>query len=179
MKATFLLGLITLLTPALADQKECRNEKTRWDYWWYGVSDIQKCAPGQHCHLHETHGKETSWSVTAGLDIGFDIAKGASAGFNSAYSYSESYTDEVEFEWEWDGPGDMRLWIKKWFAVTDAECHTFRFDCHLGVGNYCDRVDGPWKPTTWWVPCTNGDCIEHEVSDAYGKCDAESHCQQN
>lgn len=157
-------------------QARCTDVKTRWEFWWYGVGDVLKCNRGDTCTISTTESKTIGWFVSYGQGIDFGLAKLLSFQFRTTFTWTESYSRSVSHSVEWDGPGDRRLWMKQWFAVTEAKCQPCQFLCYLGP---CRGVFGREQAIKIWVPCTDGSCVEYQVSDAHAQCDKSNNCRKN
>lgn len=189
-----LLGVVVAAKTAAASFDECKNQATRWDYWWYGSGPLYRCTDGNTCHLSHIDSKTIGWSVTSGLSVTFNIAKAAAVAFQSSYTFTESTTTSDTYSVDYSPPKTERLWIKQWFAVTDMDCQQCDWVCSpIGSvsandtidgsleqrGQHCEKACDPYQHTVTWVPCKDSNCIEYQFSDAYGQCDHSNHCQQN
>ncbi|KAJ6788084.1 hypothetical protein PWT90_02531 [Aphanocladium album] len=155
---------------------ECYDIRTSWQYWWWGVGNTVNCGAGEDCSIAKGESQTLGWSTTVGFNIGFPAAKGISSGLSASYTFSESYTTSLTYTLHWAGPGARRLWVKQWYAVTDATCKK--------CSNFCSP-EGCWpryrkpEPVRFWVPCTQGDCSEFMIDDPHARCDYGNNCSPN
>lgn len=169
MKAVslYIVALIGLLPAcSAATHYECSNARSRWDYWWWSASDPVLCPPRTSCTTNPGGGRTIPWDITQGPSVTFSIAEQASKQFSGSHSYAQTakWTNTLSYTVQ---PGaTVRLWLKQWYVVSDVDCKA----C-TDIGT-CSKS----QQTTIWVPCTNGDCVEWELSDANGRCDSGNHC---
>lgn len=151
---------------ALAKRVECTDMRTYWDYWWYGAGPVLVCGDGQKCVAVKGEGLriEISISGSGGMEASQLITYAFD--FKPSYHWQTSVTTYVKQDIHWTGPAKYRMWLKQWFAVTEATCRT----CY---GPNCEA----WGSSKGWLPCRDDDCYQYSVSDAYAKCDSGNHCE--
>ncbi|PMB66851.1 hypothetical protein BM221_006508 [Beauveria bassiana] len=130
-------------------------------------------AIGQSCSVPKGEALRISYSIGGGG--GMDLSKllQLSSQFNGGYDWSGWVTTYVQHDINWRGPADNRLWLKQWFAVTEAYCRACYGSSPGAPGYSC----GSWGSNKGWMPCKDGSFYEYSVSSAYGRCDSGNHCQ--
>lgn len=152
---------------------DCKTTESHWDYWWYGASDILHCQTAG-CSIATSEAKTVSWSVTEGINFGFSAAS-VSIGATSSYTYGESVTSSLTYTINYNTPGAVRLWRKQWFSVNTVNC----LRCYPCQGIGCKVKCDIRATSVNWVPCSNGNCIEYQVSDANAQCNSANKCSEN
>ncbi|OAR02227.1 hypothetical protein LLEC1_03819 [Akanthomyces lecanii] len=143
---------------ALAKHVECIDVKTYWDYWWYGAGPVLVCGDGQNCVAVKGEGLRIDLSISGSGGMEASQLITYSFGFQSSYHWESSVTTYLKQDIHWTGPAQYRMWLKQWFAVTEASCQT----CY---GPNCND----WAPSKGWMPCRDDDCYQYSVSDAYAR----------
>lgn len=152
---------------AMASRRvQCKDSRTYWDYWWYGAGPVLSCGNGQRCTVVKGEGLTIGSSITGDGAMALKELDGYARRFRKSYNWSASVKTIVRQDIGWTGPMQARAWVKMWFAVTEATCR-------LCDGGKCSS----WGSNKGWIPCADWSCYEYSVSDAYGKCDLENHCQ--
>ncbi|KAM3547148.1 hypothetical protein MY1884_009707 [Beauveria asiatica] len=159
--------------PSANKYVECYDTKAYWDYWWYGAGPILVCGKGQSCSVPKGEALRINYSIggSGGMDL-FKLLQ-LSWQFNGGHDWSGWVTTYVKQDINWRGPADNRLWLKQWFAVTEASCRACYGSSPGAPGYYCDS----WDSNKGWMPCKDGSCYEYSVSGAYARCDSGNHCQ--
>lgn len=146
---------------------ECSNPRSRWEYWWYSVTDASSCPAGTSCPRTAKGVFSVPWALTKGDPIDYRVAEQAAKQFDGSYTYTNDAKYNQEFSFTIPPGETWRLWLKQWFVLSDLDCTACT---DIGTCSHDSQA------TTTWVPCTNSDCVEWQTSDAYARCDSGNNC---